>query len=98
MASWQTRMAVLGQALFAILAALTLAACNSSTSRSIPGADAGITVIPPLTGHAASNELQFVERIRHLPKSAAFERRTFASASSPKEPLKYLLFKPKGFQ
>jgi predicted peptidase len=98
MASARTIFAVLGQGSFVLLAALGLAACNSSSSTSISAADAGITIIPPLTGQPASNELQFLERIRHLPKSAAFERRTFASATRPKEPLKYLLFKPKDFQ
>jgi predicted peptidase len=97
MASAQTMLAVLERSSFALLAALGFAACNSSSSTP-PAADAGITVIPPLAGQAASNELQFLERIRHLPRSAAFERRAFASATAPKEPLRYLLFKPKGFQ
>ena len=54
--------------------------------------------MPPLTGPAASNQLQFLERIRHLPKNVAFERRAFSSTRKPKEQLNYLLFKPKGFQ
>lgn len=93
-----TSFAVPGRSYLALLAVLGGVGCNSSTNAPATAADAGITIIPPLTGQAASNQLQFLERIRHLPKGAAFERRTLASTHQPKEELKYLLFKPKGFQ
>ena len=83
--------------LLSILAAFGLAACNSSpdtTSYDDPQA----TIIPLLKGEAASNEVRFLEYIRHLPKKAAFERRTFADPKNSSNQLKYLLFKPKGFQ
>jgi predicted peptidase len=56
-------------------------------------AERGITVIDPLQGEAATNQARMVERIRHLPKKTAWERRTFTSPKT-KEQLKYLLFKP----
>ena len=84
--------------LIILAAALALTGCNSSPSAPAPAAEAGITVVAPLTGQAASNEVQFLEHIRHLPKQAAFERRIFTSHVKPPEQLKYLLFKPKGFQ
>ena len=80
------------------LASFVLVGCNSSPNATTTTPDPGITVIPPLTGQAASNQLQFLEHIRHLPKQATFERRTFTSPNRPKEQLKYLLFKPKGAQ
>ena len=81
----------------ALLAALAAVGCDSSSSAP-PSADAGITVVAPLTGQAATNQLQLLERLRHLPKITAWERRTLVSTIHPEEQLKYLLFKPKGFQ
>ena len=42
--------------------------------------------------------MRVLNYIRHLPKTAPFERRTFTSARTRNSPLKYLLLKPKGFQ
>jgi predicted peptidase len=78
-------------------AVFCLAGCNSSPSVDSYG-DSEATIVPPLSGEAASNEVRLLEYIRHLPKKAAFERRTFSIQKSPSEQLKYLLFKPKGFQ
>jgi predicted peptidase len=71
--------------------------CNRSPGNSTPAAPEG-ALVPPLAGEALSNEVQFLERVRHLPKRAAFERRTFNSRKMRGAQLKYLLFKPKGFQ
>ena len=62
----------------------------------MPGS--GITAIAPLTGEALSNEVKFLEYIRHLPKKAAYEPRLFTSLTQGKEQLRYLLLKPKNFQ
>jgi predicted peptidase len=80
-----------------LVAALMLSGCDLSRNSSGPAPDLGITAIPPLTTEAATNQLKFLERIRHLPKTVAFEKRTFAWPGAPQEQLKYLLFKPKGF-
>lgn len=100
MSAPRTRPPAWAQLFLALPIALMLAGCNSSPSSpaSASAPDAGITVIAPLTGSGASNELQFLERIRHLPKTAAFERRTFLSPQPPGEPLQYLLFKPQHLQ
>jgi predicted peptidase len=82
---------------FLLVAVLMLSSCDSSRHSSGPAPDVGITAIPALTTEAATNELQFLERIRHFPKTAAFEKRTFTRSGAPQEQLKYLLFKPKGF-
>jgi predicted peptidase len=87
----------------AVLAALCLAACNSSPDITASGGtktygDPQATVVPLLTGEAASNEVRFLEYIRHWPKKAAFERRTYSDPKNPSNQLKYFLFKPKGFQ
>ena len=42
--------------------------------------------------------MHYLERIRHLPKQAAFERREFVSTTDRKTRLQYLLFRPKNFQ
>ena len=80
-----------------LVGALALCGCDLARKNSIPAPAIGITAIPPLTAEAATNQLQFLERIRHLPKKAAFEKRVFTRARAPQEQLKYLLFKPKGF-
>src|SRR5437762_273270 len=86
-AAWRTA--------FVFFAALALAGCNAAQP---PPPASGITVVLPLTGQESSNQLQFLERIRHLPKRAVFERRTFTSSSKPAAQIKFLFFKPKGFQ
>ncbi len=80
-----------------LFGALLLCGCDLARKNSIPAPAIGITAIPALTAEAATNQLQFLERIRHLPKTAAFEKRVFARPRAPQEQLKYLLFKPKGF-
>ena len=82
--------------LFLLATAATFAGCGAAPSVTGSAPDPGITVISPLAGQEATNQLQFLERIRHLPKQAAFERRTFTD-SSTKEQMKYLFFKPKNF-
>jgi predicted peptidase len=79
-----------------IFPALLLTACNSSTSAPPDRAAAGITVIPPLSGEAATNQLQLVERLRHIPKKSPFMARAFTNASRGQ--IRYLLFKPKDYQ
>lgn len=79
--------------LLALLPALLVVGCEPSPP--LTAADSGITIVAPLAGQDATNQLQFLERIRHLPKQAAFERRTFTSASKPAEQMKYFFFKPK---
>jgi len=86
-------MKVLGSLL--LVSMLTLAGCGAAPNATVSAPDLGITIVAPLTGQDATNELQFLERIRHLPKQATFERRTFTDPS--KSQLKYLLFKPKNF-
>ena len=71
-----------------------LIGCDSTPNNSTSAPNVGITPIAPLAAEAATNQGQFLERIRHLPKTAAFEKRTFTHARAQ---LKYLLFKPKGF-
>ena len=84
--------------LFLLTTATMFAGCGAEPNGTGNAPDPGITVILPLAGQEATNQLQFLERIRHLPKQAAFERRTFSSARTPKEQMKYLFFKPKNFQ
>jgi predicted peptidase len=80
---------------FLLFATAALVGCDAAPNATVNNADPGTTVIAPLTGREATNELQFLERIRHLPKQAPFERRTFTSPT--KEQMKYLFFKPKNF-
>ncbi len=80
-----------------LVLALLLSGCDLSRNSSSPAPDVGITPISAPTADVATNQLQFLERIRHLPKTAAFEKRTFAWPRAPQDQLKYLLFKPKGF-
>ena len=55
---------------------------------------AGTSIVPPLQAQAATNQLQLLERIRHLPKKVAFEPRTYRETVGKKESMRYLLFKP----
>jgi predicted peptidase len=85
------------QSSFLSAIAFVLVGCDSTPNSSGAAPNVGIAAIPPLTAEAATNQLQLLERIRHLPKTAAFEKRTFARTRAPQQQLKYLLFKPKGF-
>ena len=80
------------------LAFILTAGCDSSPVSSIASATVPPvgTLVAPLSGASASNEARMLESIRHLPKRAPFERRTFTNASRTAE-LKYLLLKPKNF-
>jgi predicted peptidase len=84
----------------AILPVLLMAAtgCNSSPRSPFPAQVGmpGMTVVPPLTGLAASNHTVCVDYLRHLPRNAAFIARTFTNAGHP--PLHYLLFRPENIQ
>ena len=80
-----------------LLAALVLAGCNSSPSTPpAPASAVGATLVPPLFGVAASNQADCVEHLRHLPKKAAFEPRTFTNGAQAQ--IRYLLFTPRGYQ
>jgi predicted peptidase len=85
-------------ALLALLVFAGGAGCNSSRNSPSPAqaAQLGITVVAPLNGSAASNHVACVEHMRHLPRHAAFEARTFTNAGQP--PLRYLLFRPENIQ
>ena len=48
----------------------------------------------PLEAQAATNQLLLVERLRHIPKQAPFERRTYRKSNREGDALRYLLFKP----
>jgi predicted peptidase len=82
-----------------LLASLT--ACRDggpalSLSRPSTPEEIGAVIVEPLQGEAKTNQAQTVERIRHLTKKAAWEKRTSIS-SEAKEPFRYLLFKPTNF-
>ncbi len=82
----------------AILVAGLMPGCNSSLNSPAPGdpAPPGITIVPPLTAEAASNHVACVERLRHLPKKAGFEARTFAGPDGAQ--MRYFLFRPRNQQ
>jgi len=81
----------------AMLVAVFLSGCNQSPDTSTPpAAETGATLIPPLLGEAASNQAACVEHLRHLPKKAAFEARSFTNRTQGF--IRYLLFKPAGYQ
>ena len=93
----QRKVAVRGSSLLgAIVYVLALAGCDAAPAIG-PGKSPGIAV-PPLAGEAATNQARLLEYIRHLPKKAPWERRTFLTAKSRSAQLKYLLFKPKSFE
>jgi predicted peptidase len=80
-----------------LVVAWLLAGCNSSPSTPPPPAPAiGATLVPPLSGVAASNQANCVEHLRHLPKMAAFEARTFTNRAQAQ--IRYLLFAPQNYQ
>ena len=55
----------------------------------------GTTVVPRLTGAALIQQTNLLERLRHLPRTAGFEARTFTEAGQGGTALRYLLFRPK---
>ena len=82
---------------FALLILILTSCRDSGTGFSLShpstAAEIGAVIVEPLQGEAKTNQAQVVERIRHLTKKAAWERRTFISKRR-REELKYLLFKP----
>ncbi len=88
------------RSLLILAGALVLAGCNSSSRAPSSASElaAGVTIVPPLTGEVATNRAQAVERLRHLPKKAAFEGRTFTSPNHRGAQIKYLLFIPRDYQ
>lgn len=71
-----------------------------STSNPVAGApltnvQPGTTIVPPLRGQAATNQLVLLERLRHWPKKVQWEMRTFVAAPRGEQSMRYLLFKPK---
>jgi len=60
-----------------------------------PLAQPGAFLIPKLIGDAATNHLKRLERFRHFSKQAGFEACSFPEGPGAKQPLRYLLFKPK---
>ncbi len=64
-----------------------------ATNGSVPSP--GAFLIPKLTGEAATNHAQRLERLRHLPKQAGFEARVLPKSAGQTSALRYLLFKPK---
>src|SRR5215212_8345687 len=79
--------------LFGSLTACRDGAPTLSLSRPATPEEIGAVIVEPLQGEAKTNQAQTVERIRHLTKKAAWEKRTYAHPKS-KETLRYLLFKP----
>ena len=55
----------------------------------------GITIVPRLTGAAATSQSNLLERLRHLPRTAGFEARTFTAPGRAGATMRYLLFRPK---
>jgi predicted peptidase len=79
--------------LLALLTACRDGAPSLSLSRPSTPEEIGAVIVEPLQGAAKTNQAQTVERVRHLTKKAAWEKRTYAHPKS-KETLRYLLFKP----
>jgi predicted peptidase len=86
-----------------------LAACSVSVSVSAPPSGAlppdalapaplkaGKTVIPPLSGQAATNQAAFLETLRSWPKQVPSEARMFTEPGRTTVALRYYLFKPPG--
>ena len=55
----------------------------------------GTTIVPRLAGTALIQQTNLLERLRHLPRTAGFEARTFTEAGQGGAALRYLLFHPK---
>lgn len=91
---WRRKSCIGARTLLELLVLVVAAGCNSSPHSPSPAqaAQAGITVLAPLAGIAATNHAACVEHMRHLPRHAAFEARTFESEGHP--PLRYLLYRP----
>jgi len=78
-----------------LLVGTFLCAFNPASGASLTNVRSGTFIIPPLRGQAASNQLEFLERLRHWPKKVEWEVRTFVAAPRGEEFMRYLLFKPK---
>ena len=55
----------------------------------------GTTIVPRLMGAAATSQSKLLERLRHLPRTAGFEARTFTAPGRAGATMRYLLFRPK---
>ena len=55
----------------------------------------GTTVLARLTGAAATSQSNLLERLRHLPRTAGFEARSFTEPGRAGATMRYLLFRPK---
>ena len=80
---------------YSALVGIFVCALNSAGGAPRTDVHPGTTIVPPLRGQAASNQLGVLERLRHWPKKVEWELRTFVAAPRGEESMRYLLFKPK---